>query len=347
MDISKIPDRVRASLDELEIDVHIGGELSKGGFGYVFEGTYMDKNVAIKVEFPTKSKAVQPLQNEAIVYKYHMGSPKNGRRYLGIPRCYFYKSFEEFNVMIMHRMGPNLKEVHAEKKHRFSTITCCLIAVQALDHLKFVHSQGFVHRDIKPANFVLGSERTPFSQSCVFLLDFGLTKRYIDETTGRHLPDIVSKNVTGTLRYMGVHALHRKNPSRRDDLQALAHTLIFFSKGKLPWQEISGHIPKDRKRALVQKMKERLSPPELCHGLDPIFSVFTSYANSLGFMEQPDYVYMKNLFLSYLRYLKVGLNYGFLDWVREPVKMKKKKLRNLHQPNVGRTPRNPTENRNV
>ena len=257
--MSKIPDKVRASLDALQIDVHIGEELSKGGFGYVFKGTYMDKDVAIKIEFPTKSKAVQPLQNEAIVYKYHMGVPKNGRRYLGIPRCYFYKSFKDFNVMIMHRMGPNLKEVHAEKKLKFSTITCCMIAVQALDHIQFVHSKGFVHRDIKPANFVLGSEPTPFSRSCIFLLDFGLTKRYKDATSGRHLPDIASKSVTGTLRYMGIDTLYRKNPSRRDDLQALAHTLILFSKGRLPWQDIPAKISKEKKRALVQRIKESLS----------------------------------------------------------------------------------------
>ena len=43
MDMSKIPDKVRASLDALQIDVHIGEELSKGGFGYVFKGTYMDQ----------------------------------------------------------------------------------------------------------------------------------------------------------------------------------------------------------------------------------------------------------------------------------------------------------------
>ena len=130
---------------------------------------------------------------------------------------------------------------------------------------------------------------------------------------------------------MGIDTLYRKNPSRRDDLQALAHTLILFSKGRLPWQDIPAKISKEKKRALVQKIKESLSPEELCEDLDPVFGVFTTYVNSLGFMEDPDYAYMKDLFLSYLKYLKVGLNYGWLDWVREPVEIKKKGSKKVSQ----------------
>ena len=45
--------------------------------------------------------------------------------------------------------------------------------IQRLQHM---HSKGYVHRDIKPENWVIGAEG---DESCVYLIDFGLSKRYI------------------------------------------------------------------------------------------------------------------------------------------------------------------------
>lgn len=42
--------------------------------------------------------------------------------------------------------------------------------------LNTIHSKFFLHKDIKPANFVLGRGK---HSDKVYLLDFGLSKRYI------------------------------------------------------------------------------------------------------------------------------------------------------------------------
>lgn len=50
-----------------------------------------------------------------------------------------------------------------------------------LHRIEYVHSRQFLHRDIKPDNFIIGVGR---KQHLVYLIDFGLAKRYRDPRTG-------------------------------------------------------------------------------------------------------------------------------------------------------------------
>ena len=59
-----------------------------------------------------------------------------------------------------------------------------MLADQMLRRLKTVHDQYFLHKDIKPANFVLGLGK---HSNKVYLLDFGLSKRYIQPNSKKHI----------------------------------------------------------------------------------------------------------------------------------------------------------------
>ena len=54
--------------------------------------------------------------------------------------------------------------------------------------------------------------------------------------------------------------------SRRDDLESLWYTLIFFLRGNLPWQNVKGKSRKE-KFDKIMKMKIEYTPERLCKGL--------------------------------------------------------------------------------
>ena len=57
-----------------------------------------------------------------------------------------------------------------------------------------------------------------------------------------------------------MHAHLGRTPSRRDDLESLAYTLLFLLNGRLPWQGFQG----DNKGYLVAKKKMATSAETLC-----------------------------------------------------------------------------------
>lgn len=66
-----------------------------------------------------------------------------------------------------------------------------------------MHKKGYVHRDIKPENFVIGTEG---NHHCVYLIDFGLSKQYLDEVNGKHIPMSENKGLVGTARYTSINS---------------------------------------------------------------------------------------------------------------------------------------------
>jgi serine/threonine protein kinase len=173
-----------------------------------------------------------------------------------------------------------------------------------------LHSCNYVYRDVKPDNFLLGKEE----RDKIFLIDFGLSKRFRDPNTGLHIPYRDGKNLTGTARYASINTHLGMEQSRRDDIEALSYLLIFFLKGSLPWQNMPGRNFKEKsKRIGSKKMETKIS--DLCAGCPKEMEKFVQHARNLKYDERPNYEFLGKLLSSIReRELKENKDDCILDW---------------------------------
>jgi len=268
----------------------LGRKLGSGAFGDCYLGTNIlsGENAAIKLE-PLESKHRQLLY-EAKIYKLLEGG-------VGIPRIHWFGLEGDYSVMIIDLLGPSLEDLFNSCYRRFSLKTVCMLAEQLLTRLEFIHERNFIHRDVKPDNFLIGLGK--YSKR-VYVVDFGLAKRFRNPKTHIHMAYKENKRLTGTPRYASINNHLGIEQSRRDDLESLGYVLVYFLKGFLPWQGIRAATKKQKYQKIMQK--KMATPIEsLCRNLPSEFNVFFDYCRALRFDDRPDYDYLRELFRNVFR----------------------------------------------
>ena len=209
----------------------------------------------------------------------------------------------------MELLGQSLENLFQAQNKSFSIKTACMLGIQMIDRIEYVHSRKIIHRDIKPDNFVIGRND---KSHIVYVLDFGLSKKYYSVSHKCHIPFIKGKKLTGTARYASINALSGFEQSRRDDLESIGYILMYFIRGSLPWQGLKINKKEDRYKKICEKKKET-SAKDLCAGFPSEFETFVSYTRNLQFTEVPNYNYLRNLLKTIIKKSGSTIDF-FYDW---------------------------------
>jgi serine/threonine protein kinase len=112
----------------------------------------------------------------------------------------------------------------------------------------------------------------------VYLIDFGLSKKYRSSKSYQHISFLTNKKLTGTARYASINALNGCEQSRRDDMEAIGYVLMYFLRGSLPWQGLKIDNKDDRYHKIYEK-KKATSAEELCRGFPGIYLKNDEFTN--------------------------------------------------------------------
>jgi hypothetical protein len=111
---------------------------------------------------------------------------------------------------------------------------------------------------------------------------------------------------------MSVHSHFGKTQSRRDDLESIGYILIYFAKGRLPWQGIKTGANIKEKYKKIRDSKMKTPVQVLCEGLPSQFNSYMNYVKKLNYIDPPDYEFLKDLF--HACYEKSGFSYEDTDF---------------------------------
>lgn len=271
----------------------IGRKIGEGSFGEVYTGidTKSGSKVAIKL---SKIGKENNLAKEANFYRMLDNATSRPLKEYGIPNLRWAGKAHGYYFVILDRLGPSFSDLLEESSGGLPIDKVVHLAVEGLTILEKIHNLGILHRDIKPNNFLTGLN-PHHGRDKVYIIDFGLAKRYLDEDQKHHSLTYDHKLV-GTARYTSCNTHLGLQQGRRDDLESFGYMLVYLATGTLPWTGFKDS-DKGRRYEKIGEMKRSLPVSKICAGLPSSFGYYLEYCRQLDFAEKPDYEHLRNIFL--------------------------------------------------
>ena len=128
----------------------------------------------------------------------------------------------------------------------------------------------------------------------------------------QHNDYIHKHQFTGSFRYSSINNHKGIQQSRRDDLESISYMMMYFYKGKLPWQNIPAKDKREKLKKTYQR-KTETSLDELCEDCPKEFKQIVRYSRNLGYKEKPDYSNIEYLLNKVRKRNKIKID-GKYDW---------------------------------
>jgi serine/threonine protein kinase len=279
--------------------------ISRGGFGSVHSGEDVETHEEIAIKIESADAPNPQLPAEAAIYETLSGG-------IAVPRFHWCGRVGDEIWLVIDRLPTSLESLFQRCQFHFSLKTILMLADQMLSAVQFVHEKGIVHRDVKPENFMFGCGS---KRKQLFLIDYGLAKRYRDPESKEHVQLCQHTEIHGTATYSSLNCLRGYECSRRDDLESIAYCLIYFIRGTLPWMHLEGETTEDKFRR-VTEVKLEVSIAELCAGIPPPFASFFRAVRALGFAEDPQYALYRQWFRDLFLQRQFVFD-GEYEWVQD------------------------------
>ena len=284
----------------------VGRLIHKSDISLIHEGKNELTQEPVAMKFEKNKSKFELLESEAYILFLLKG--------LGIPRVISFGKTTNYKVLVEELLGQTIYLIWNKKindKNKLNDI--CLIAIQCINRLEYIHSRNIIHRDIKPFNFVFGRK----DPNLIYLIDFGISRKYRSSKSGNHIRYKKLNSINGSMRYMSINCNKGYEQSRRDDLESLGYLLIYLIKKTLPWIHIEKqNIDSKEKFLKICSIKSTIKPEELCSGLPIEFCQYIKYCRDLRFEQQPNYNYLRNLFIEVIKANEKFIDIRFIHFMQ-------------------------------
>ena len=280
-------------------------KIGSGSFGEVLYGFHRRTHGEVAVKILNSDTSQENIKREITYTKQLQGAQ-------GFPSIYCCGSYDKKYIIVESLLGPSLDKLFKFCNRIFPLKTVCLIGVEMVKRLETMHQKGILHRDLKPNNLTWGNFNNSYNNisinnninknnyekldiNTIYLIDFGLSCSYWENNLKKHYRMSQGLNFVGTLRYASLNSHKGIRQSRRDDLESMIYILIYFLKGKLPWQDVRAKNKEERYK-LIQQIKTEVTIDSLCKEIPSEFAILLKYVKELKFDEKPDYNKFYNYF---------------------------------------------------
>ncbi|KAI5899215.1 kinase-like protein [Schizophyllum commune H4-8] len=255
--------------------LYLDSRIEDGGNSRVYRARVTSESppriLAVKVVHTTKHVKNPMLRHEACAIISLRG-------HASVPEVYALGRTQYYEYLALEELGPNifspLKSSSGLTMRNLIALTC-----QMIDAVQHMHSRNLVHGDIKPGNFLFDLRPT----GLIKIIDFGCTRPYRDPISLAHKPESRSSRFLGTRSYASIHMHYHYRPSRRDDMESLAYTVLALLCDGLPWHKRRTYD----EEFLPEKCK--WSGSDLAAGHPPVFGAFLDDARAMAYDAEPDY----------------------------------------------------------